>query len=129
MINFDQELKAKLFEKALLNDRPAFVDYFLRQKYDVLQTTDFIRFKNNTNENTIRTIITKLNTTLAMLTINNNQTKDLSNQKQISTTDNENKHQPEPDNPKVRAAYARKFIIEKLYKNGIDHLKVIIYSH
>jgi hypothetical protein len=129
MINFDQELNTKLFEDALIQNRPAFVDYFLRKKYDVLQTTEFIQLKNNPNEKTIRTIITKLNTTLAMLKTNNNQTKGLSNQKQISTTDDENKHQPEPDNPRVRAVYARKFIIKKLYKKEIDHLKVIIYSH
>ncbi len=40
---------AKLFKQALYEDRPAFVDYFLRINYDPRRTLDLIELRRHTN--------------------------------------------------------------------------------
>ncbi len=97
----DQKLNIELFEKALINNRPVFVDYFLRKQYNILETTKFIDFKNNLDENIRRQIP--------------------SSNEQDETIDELHKE----DDANVRAACARKFLVEDLYKKGIDHLEVI----
>jgi hypothetical protein len=104
-------LNTKLFEKALRGNRPVFVDYFLRRQYNILETNEFIDFKNDPNENIRRQIVTHFNGPLS------------NEQDEI----NDDLHKE--DDAKVRAAFARKFIVEKLYKDGIDHLEVIRFYH
>jgi len=121
MINLDQTLNSELFEKALINNRPVFIDYFLRKQYNILQTSDFIKLKNDPNKEIIQTLNTKFNSPSS----NNNQENDSENENQLSTIDGLHRYQLEEDDVNVRAAFARKFLIEKLYKNKLDHLEVI----
>jgi hypothetical protein len=113
-----------LFEKALISNRPAFVDYFLRRQYDVLQTSDYIKFnnKNKNNEKTIQEIATSLRAAIkSTLLLGKNQVTPMkyNNEDKISSVDDD-------DDAIIRAVFDRAFIIEKLYVNPIDHLKVLI---
>jgi len=44
-----QNQYSRLFEKALKQNRPQFVDYFLRRYYNPLETTKFIEYKGESN--------------------------------------------------------------------------------
>jgi hypothetical protein len=124
VINLDQTLNTELFEKALINNRPVFIDYFLRKQYNILQTSYFLELKSDPkNEKTIQ----KLNTILNLLSWSNKQENDSNNEHKLSAIDDDPllKSQLEEDDANVRAAFARKFLIEKLYQSEIDHLKVI----
>jgi hypothetical protein len=125
VINLDQTLNIKLFEKALINNRPVFIDYFLRKEYNILPTSDFIELKNDSKHGTIKILNTKFN----LFSSNNNQEKDLENENRSSTIDDPLlKYQLEEDDANVRALFARKFLIEKLYQKKINHLEVISIS-
>ncbi len=104
-------MNIELFKKALTNNRPVFVDYFLRKQYNILETIEFIDFKNDPDENIRRQTITKFNVPL-------------SNQ-QDEIIDELHKE----DDANVRAACARKFLVEDLYIKEIDHLEVIQYNY
>ncbi len=126
MINLDQTLNIKFFEKALIKNRPVFIDYFLRKEYNILQTSEFIKLKNDSKHGKTIQI---LNTRFNLFSLNNNQEKDLENENRSSKIDDPLlKYQLEEDDANVRAAFARKFLIEKLYQNKIDHLEVISIS-
>jgi len=104
-------LNIELFKKALIKNRPVFVDYFLRKQYNILETIEYIDFKNDPDENIRRQTITKFNVPLS--------------NKQDETIDELHKE----DDAKVRAAYARRFLVEDLYKKGNGHLEVIQYNY
>jgi hypothetical protein len=110
-----------LFEKALISNRPAFVDYFLRRQYDVLQKSDYIKLNNKNNEKTIQTSATSLRAAIVSTSLfGKNQVAPVPyNEDEISSVDDD-------DDANIRAAFDRKFVIEKLYGNPIDHLKVLI---
>lgn len=91
----DHMWQVELFEKSLINNRPAFVDYFLRRQHDVLETKKYLK---------------------AMKTSKN-----------IEQTVRQDKG--EPSNAAERAVFGREFIIQKLYRIGIDHLRVIQVLH
>lgn len=99
--------KSHLFEKALISNRPIFVDYFLRRQYNVLETSDYIQFKKKTEEN-IRQVVTPLRATILS-----------------SSLDSKDDDKFQEDNTHVRAALGLKFVIEKLYANPIIYLKVL----
>jgi hypothetical protein len=47
----DRTYYPSLFEKALRENRPQFVDYFLRRYYNPLETTAFVKYRNAGNYN------------------------------------------------------------------------------
>lgn len=97
-------MKTELFVRALINDRPVFVDYFLRKQYNILETREFLTLKNKSN----------VKTTEETNTRQNNQTP---------TVDDQRK-----DYVEIRAACARKFIIEELYMEKFGHLEVNLFQ-
>jgi len=109
----DEKLNIELFEKALINNRPAFVDYFLRKQYNILQTIYFLEFKKTSNDKTIRETNALLNTTPS-----NDQT---------TIIDDQQKREREEDDANLRAIFAKKFLIKKLHKERMERSKVILF--
>ncbi|CAF4725067.1 unnamed protein product [Rotaria sp. Silwood1] len=121
-INYDRTWDTDLFEKALMTNRPAFVDYFLRRQYDVLETKEYIEFIDRGER--IPQICAALRAMIlsSLLTDMDSVTTEMNNNgDEISTSD---VAENEDDTANVRAAFGRKFVIEKLYANRIDHLKL-----
>ncbi|UJR07956.1 hypothetical protein I4U23_012235 [Adineta vaga] len=112
-----------LFEKALITNRPAFVDYFLRRQYDVLETSEYINFKKTPDRNMAQDIIASLRAAILTLQVDRNKIRiqaDHSKQQSL-TLDDITKY--EIDEANIRASYALKFLITHLYRITNEHRK------
>jgi len=123
-------LNIELFEKALINNRPAFVDYFLRKQYNILQTIYFLEFKKTSNEKTIRETNAALNTTPSnekTIRETNAALNTTPSNNQTTIIDDQQKREREEDDANLRAIFAKKFLIEKLHKERMERSKVILF--
>jgi hypothetical protein len=119
--DYNKKWNIDFFEKALINNHPTFVDYFLRRQHNVLETKDYIELKKENNEKIKQISSTSIRaTTLSTSIIRGNQTTSLPD-------NNEDETSPVDDDDKGnRAISGQTFIIKKLYANPIDHLQVLI---
>ncbi|CAF3609712.1 unnamed protein product [Rotaria sp. Silwood1] len=97
------ELYPSLFEQALKENRPVFVDYFLRRNHNPLQTTEFLKYSES-----LRKIMINGNESDSDRTISQPRKKAMENE-----TNNDDE---------IRVQCALKFIIEELYKPIQTHL-------
>ncbi|CAF1528136.1 unnamed protein product [Rotaria sp. Silwood1] len=97
------ELYPSLFEQALKENRPVFVDYFLRRNHNPLQTTEFLKYSES----------------LKKMMINGNESDSdrTISQPRKKAMENETNNDDE-----IRVQCALKFIIEELYKPIQTHL-------
>jgi hypothetical protein len=124
VINYGETWNTVFFEKALVTNRPAFVDYFLRRQHDVLETREYIEFNHNRENKIVQEIVASLRP------INLSSRFDID---QVTTQPNNNEYETsfatdvaenETDDANVRAAFGRKFVIKKLYEKTNDHIEV-----
>jgi hypothetical protein len=126
VIEYDPTWNADLFEKALIHNRPAFVDYFLRRQYDVLETTGYMGMKSN------RAATTDHNTTAPMpvpassvkAAVGRHALQPGANEHRSSISNDIIEYE-RSDEANIRAMYARKFIVTQLYRTSKYRMKVI----
>ncbi|UJR16241.1 hypothetical protein I4U23_003149 [Adineta vaga] len=97
----DPKFSAEWFEKALKENRPSFIDYYLRRNLDPLTTNKWIDNKDKTE----KWIDNKKSKSLLIVPPTNQDPNADDSSKDLSLKD------------KARAIYALNFILEKLYEN------------
>ncbi|CAF1223885.1 unnamed protein product [Adineta ricciae] len=100
------EWSADLFERALLTNRPAIVDYFLRRQHDILETKEFVKSKPKSMSD-IAAMFRAAMTTMQIGKTTANIQLQVSTPGEITTQ--------EKDEAMLRASFSLKFIVTQLY--------------
>ncbi|CAF0986831.1 unnamed protein product [Adineta steineri] len=129
IIYYDPTWSVDLFEKAVLHNRPVFIDYFLRRQHDALETSSYIEFKSNREKENIRIMKSSLRLGTVLSNFDFSQMPSQPDDKDHTIPIDNDLTQYEVDEANIRAAFGRKFVIEKLYEKTNREIEKLYHAY